>query len=240
MLVTVASTAVAAVDATVGPVPEAGAASCYPWRRTLRQGAAGGDVRQLQIRLSGHPPYGGQVAIDGVFGPGTRNALIRFQRARRLQADGIAGPATFRVIESLQDSDCTPIHFSYREFDRSCGGSNWRGGRVSPGVAKVNAIVTMWKLEAMRHAMGSRPVTVASGFRSVSCNRRIGGSRNSRHLYGDAADLVSGPYSLCTLARRARHHGFTGIYGPGFPGHSSHVHLDGKSTRSWRAPRCGV
>jgi zinc D-Ala-D-Ala carboxypeptidase len=211
---------------------------CYTWGRVLSQGASGEDVRQLQIRISGYPGYGAVLALDGSFGPATRSALIRFQQAYGLSADGVAGDQTFSKIYSLQDDDCTPIHFTYAELNR-CN-SDWSGGQVSSATAKANARVTMWKLEALRHALGDRPLGVNSGFRSVACNNAAGGSSTSRHMYGDAADLAAGAQGFCTIAKQARNHGFTEILGPGYPDHNDHVHVALRSSRFWSAPNCGI
>ncbi|MDT6983076.1 D-Ala-D-Ala carboxypeptidase family metallohydrolase [Streptomyces lusitanus] len=211
---------------------------CYTWNRTLSQGASGADVTQLQIRLSGYPGYGAVLAVDGEFGPATAAALKRFQSAYGLTADGVAGPNTFSKLYALQDDDCTPVHFDYAELNR-CN-STWAGGAVSAATAKANALRTMWKLEALRHALGDQPIRVTSGFRSQSCNSAVGGASNSRHLYGDAADLGSGPHSLCTLAKQARNHGFNGILGPGYPGHNDHTHVDHRGSRFWSASACGI
>lgn len=211
---------------------------CYTWGRTLSQGASGNDVRQLQIRVAGYPGYGGVLALDGQFGPATKAAVTRFQQAYGLGADGIAGPATFTKIYALQDNDCTPVNFTYGELNR-CN-STWSGGAVSAAQAKANALVSMWKLQAMRHALGDQAIRVTSGFRSRACNDAAGGAPSSRHLYGDAADLGASPHSLCTLARQARNHGFRGILGPGFPGHNDHTHLDHRSSRYWSASSCGI
>ncbi|NLV56167.1 MAG: peptidase M15 [Acidimicrobiales bacterium] len=229
------------VTSVVGVVasPPAAADGCGTWTRTLRNGSAGTDVHRLQIRLSGYPGYGSRLSIDGVYGPATAAAVWRFQVAYGLTADGIAGPQTFRVIDRLQDDDCTPAHFSYGELDDGCGWGGWGGGPVAASTARTNALITMWKLEALRHALGDQPLRIASGFRSIACNRRVGGASRSRHLYGDAADIDPGPHGLCTVARRARHHGFDGIYGPGYPNHDGHVHVDSYGI-SWRAPRCGI
>jgi zinc D-Ala-D-Ala carboxypeptidase len=187
---------------------------CYTWGRTLSQGASGEDVRQLQIRVSGYPGFGGVLTLDGIFGSGTRSAVIRFQQAYGLPADGIAGPQTYDKIYALQDNDCTPVNFSYAELNR-CN-SDWSGGAVSASQATFNALVTMWKLQALRHALGDVPINVSSGFRSYACNNAVGGSSTSRHLYGDAVDLVGSP-SLCRLAQQARNHGWREILGPGYP-----------------------
>lgn len=223
---------------TVTPADVGAADGCYTWNRNLSEGASGEDVRQLQIRVAGYPGYGGVLALDGAFGPATKAAVTRFQQAYGLGADGVAGPATFAKIYELQDDDCTPIHFTYAELNR-CN-SDWSGGMVSAATAKANARVTMWKLEALRHALGDRPLGVNSGFRSVACNNAAGGSSTSRHMYGDAADLAAGSQGFCTIAKQARNHGFTEILGPGYPDHNDHVHVALRSSRFWSAPNCGI
>ncbi|WP_424190278.1 D-Ala-D-Ala carboxypeptidase family metallohydrolase [Actinokineospora sp. G85] len=227
---------VSAAPASAAPIGTT--ASCYSFGRTLSQGASGEDVRQLQIRVSGYPGYGGVLAIDGQFGAGTKAAVTRFQQAYGLGADGVAGPATFAKLSSLEDSDCTPVNFAYSELNR-CN-STWSGGNVSAAQAKANALVTMWKLQAMRHALGDRPIQVNGGFRSVSCNNAVGGAPASRHLYGDAADLGAGVHGFCVLSRQARNHGFSEILGPGYPGHNDHVHVAARSGQLWSAPSCGM
>lgn len=232
-------TATAAADP--GPVTAQdmqAADACYTWGRSLSQGMSGDDVRQLQIRVAGYPGYGAVLGLDGDFGPATKSAVIRFQQAYGLGADGIAGPQTFTKLYALQDNDCTPVNFSYDELN-NCN-SDWSGGRVSASAARANALVTMWKLQAMRHAMGDRGIVVNGGFRSVTCNNNVGGATNSRHLYGDAADLGAGAQGFCNLARQARNHGFTEILGPGYPDHNDHVHVANRSGRLWSAPNCGI
>ncbi|MBD3933741.1 peptidoglycan-binding protein [Streptomyces chumphonensis] len=230
--------AAATITGTVATAGTAHADACYTWNRTLRQGDSGSDVRQLQIRVAGYPGYGNVLAIDGAYGPATAAAVKRFQSAYGLSADGVAGSQTFSKIYALQEADCSPAHFDFAELNR-CN-SSWSGGAVSASTARENAKRTMWKLEAMRHALGDQPIRVTSGFRSYACNSAVGGSSNSRHLYGDAADLGSGSHSLCTLARQARYHGFRGILGPGYPGHNDHTHLSHRSSRFWSASSCGI
>ena len=74
----------------------------------LRQGARGSDVKEMQRRLKQWGYYDG--SIDGVFGTGTRSALIRFQKKNGLTADGVAGKETFKALgmnsayQALQNS----------------------------------------------------------------------------------------------------------------------------------------
>ncbi|PNG90097.1 Zinc D-Ala-D-Ala carboxypeptidase [Streptomyces malaysiensis] len=226
--------AIVGVGATSGT---AHAAGCYTWNRTLSEGSSGADVTQLQIRVAGWVASGERLSYDGVYGARTAAAVKKFQSAYGLPADGVAGSQTFSKIYALQDADCTPVHFAYSELNK-CN-SDWSGGAVSAATAKANALKTMWKLEAMRHALGDVPITISSGFRSYACNSAVGGASTSRHLYGDAADLTGSP-SFCTLAKEARVHGFSEILGPGYPDHNDHAHVALDPSPYWSAPNCGI
>lgn len=72
--------------------------SCPSYPGTpLRQGDFGRDVSTLQAWLSyiaDYDPGIPKVASDGIFGAGTRNAVVAFQRNYGLTADGIVGQAT--------------------------------------------------------------------------------------------------------------------------------------------------
>ncbi|GGK27866.1 hypothetical protein GCM10011583_69810 [Streptomyces camponoticapitis] len=58
-------------------------------------GNRGSDVVALQHLLAAH---GRPVAADGVFGSGTRSAVVGFQQSKGLAADGIVGPATWGAL----------------------------------------------------------------------------------------------------------------------------------------------
>jgi murein DD-endopeptidase MepM/ murein hydrolase activator NlpD len=63
-------------------------------------GAAGSaDVAALQVALRAKGAYGG--TIDGVPGPRTTRAVVRFQRRFGLVPDGVAGPRTRRALGKL-------------------------------------------------------------------------------------------------------------------------------------------
>jgi len=63
---------------------------------TSSAAAASANVAALQTALSSLGLYGG--FVDGVRGPLTRRAVVRFQRRRGLIVDGIAGPRTRRAL----------------------------------------------------------------------------------------------------------------------------------------------
>ncbi|GMK58545.1 hypothetical protein CspeluHIS016_0505770 [Cutaneotrichosporon spelunceum] len=66
---------------------------------TVRQGSGGAAVRAVQSVVG--------VAVDGDFGPATRNAVISYQRARGLAADGIVGRDTWSGVFSYRAGSTT-------------------------------------------------------------------------------------------------------------------------------------
>jgi len=61
-----------------------------PTKRTVKLGSRCPEVVYLQTRLG--------IRADGIFGPLTRSATIKFQKARGLVADGIVGPKTWAAL----------------------------------------------------------------------------------------------------------------------------------------------
>jgi hypothetical protein len=72
----------AGVFGTTGTPPTVG---------TLSIGDRGQAVKRLQEKLNGQ---GADLTADGVFGPGTRSAVVAFQAAHGLTPDGLVGAAT--------------------------------------------------------------------------------------------------------------------------------------------------
>ena len=62
----------------------------------LRQGSTGGEVKEVQRRLKNWGYYSG--AVDGIFGSGTKKAVISFQKKNGLTADGVVGKATYKAL----------------------------------------------------------------------------------------------------------------------------------------------
>ena len=176
------------------------AASAYPFSRTLSEGKRGRDVRALQARVAGWYSTDNQTTLrlSGRFGHRTKVAVKNFQAHYGLVADGVAGPATFKRLNRLEDPDGSTAHFNYGEFDQNynsgCSAQanaytgTFRGGMVSPRRTRRNVRRLMWRLEAVRAKGGANPIGINSGFRSVRYNDCIGGARSSQHMYGTAAD----------------------------------------------------
>ncbi|MFI5794972.1 GH25 family lysozyme [Streptomyces sp. NPDC051677] len=81
-------------------------------RPTLRRGAKGVEVKEVQCRLNlaMEPGYYPPLSIDGDFGGGTENRVVDFQRCAGLSADGVVGPNTWARLAdwSSRNLYCTP------------------------------------------------------------------------------------------------------------------------------------
>lgn len=84
----------AVVKAALGVAP-----GIVPWPG-LSRGETGAAVVCLQarLRLLGYP-----VALDGKLGPRCESALIAFQQAHGLAADGVAGPLAWQALREATD-----------------------------------------------------------------------------------------------------------------------------------------
>lgn len=79
-------------------VPTRGAGDLTVSRLPVKEGTRGPDVRRIQARLKelGFDPG----PLDGVFGPRTREAVLRFQQARHLPTVGFVGPRTLAALRA--------------------------------------------------------------------------------------------------------------------------------------------
>lgn len=70
--------------------------STIPSSTVLKKGMKGAEVKQLQQALTnkGYSTKG----IDGIFGAATESAVKKFQKDKKLTADGIVGPATKKAL----------------------------------------------------------------------------------------------------------------------------------------------
>lgn len=66
--------------------------------RNLEKGCKGEDVRALQILLMGRKYSVGNCGADGEFGNDTHSAVCKYQKAKGLAVDGIAGPKTMSSL----------------------------------------------------------------------------------------------------------------------------------------------
>ena len=168
--------------------------------------------------------------VDGIDGPLTQAAVEAFRKdngnpAVGAELEAALIEAVFRgrfrgSIEPEVDFWSTVQYFGRHEFVCKCG-EHCSGYPVEPSETLVRF------LDAFREAVGE-PVYVGSGVRCVQHNADVGGAPQSRHLYGDAADIRCAgktPRELYDLADAMLPHGGLGLYDWG-------IHVD---TRGYRA-----
>lgn len=63
---------------------------------SLQVGSRGEEVKTLQTKLKRWGYYSG--GVDGIFGAGTKTAVMSFQRTNGLTPDGVVGPATAKAL----------------------------------------------------------------------------------------------------------------------------------------------
>ena len=88
------------------------------------------------------------------------------------------------------------------------------------GVSKVNGKL-LYALELLRIELGCKKIHINSGYRCPSHNRKVGGAKRSKHMYGLAADVHVDGVSQNKVAKAAKRCGFTYI-----KTYRSWVHVD--------------
>ncbi len=88
------------LSVTAPPAPAEAAGQCVDYNYS--SGGYSSCVGNIQVllnafRLSPGATYQ-TLAVDNAYGPATRSAVIDFQRYWGLQADGIVGPQTWRIL----------------------------------------------------------------------------------------------------------------------------------------------
>ena len=99
---------------------------------------------------------------------------------------------------------------------------------VSSLQIECNIIASARLLDQYRVLLGARPLNVNSWYRPVHINNRVGGAKNSRHLFGDAVDITSNylsPQAIYKLLDKIHMGGGLGKY-HGF------VHIDFRGDRA--------
>ena len=82
------------------------------------------------------------------------------------------------------------------------------------------------RLQRLRDLVG-KPIIITSGYRTISHNKKVGGSKNSLHLQGKAADIKVNGIDPGQLSKQAEKVGFNGI---GI--YKTFIHVD---TRGYKA-----
>lgn len=130
------------------------------------------------------------------------------------------GTAVKAYSKAKNGGDKLSANFRVREF--AC-----RDG--SDAVFVAPALVEL--LQKIRSHFG-RAVTINSGYRTAAYNKKVGGTAQSQHLYGTAADIVVKDVTPAQVAAYAE----TLLPGTGGIGtYADFVHIDVRAAKSrWR------
>jgi len=144
------------------------------------------DVVHLQRHLK---MIGWPLVADGILGTFTKRALSSFQAGytfEDLPRTGEPDPTTTGALaRCAAGGGYASPHFRFAEF--RTGGSH-RLSLNNQVIAVRRELVLA--LERYRQLAGE-PVRIASGYRSVGYNLKIGAAPNTQHLFGAAVDLWS-------------------------------------------------
>jgi peptidoglycan hydrolase-like protein with peptidoglycan-binding domain len=144
------ATATATTTATALAATAVKAPQLQPWP-VLKQGANSGwprvTVRSLQYLLVAH---GAKLPVDGVFGHQTKLAVVAFQRARHLTANGVVGAATWRaLLVTLRPGSTGP---AVRAVQDQANFRNGRNGHSLDVDGRYGAKTAAW-VRAFQHAL---------------------------------------------------------------------------------------
>lgn len=76
-------------------------------RPIIKEGSTGQDVNDLQqvLNMTVASP---ELVVDGVFGAKTKEAVIAFQKQQNLTPDGIVGPQTWSIVDTIEINEREP------------------------------------------------------------------------------------------------------------------------------------
>lgn len=98
-------------------------------------------------------------------------------------------------------------HFMLQEFTRSDTATRKGLSNIPDQDALRNLFKVAQLLEQVRSLLGNRVIHVSSGYRSPEVNAAVGGSKNSDHLLGLAADFTcpryGTPLEICRAIQKS-------------------------------------
>jgi hypothetical protein len=192
--------------------------------------------------------------VDGVASAKTLTAFAKFKKLEYLESPEILGQTTALALLEATESRAAPTDDTTADSNDRVAripevGQVWSGKQVYPGsfftwgeltkgleripesAAVTRNLIKLAKhLDGAREFLGGRAITITSAYRPRAVNLAVGGASNSRHVYGDAADIVVAGIPPHQVFRRlSSWHGDWGGLGDG--SNFSHLDLRGFAAR---------
>lgn len=191
---------------------------------TLRKSSKGYYVGYVQEKLNSLGYDCG--AVDKDFGSNTKLAVEDFQSRNGLTVDGVVGPKTWQKL--LTDPVKNPVvEYSLRKDGSKKISANFtvKEFACKDGSDKIliDTEFVADKLQKIRSHFKTS-VTINSGYRTASYNKKIDGAANSYHVKGQAFDIVVKGKTPAEVAAYA--------YSIGIPGiiqYNTFVHVDSRA-----------
>ncbi len=180
--------------ATPVPVPEVFDTNLY-----LRKGQTNDNVKKLQQALKHLGYFSSSTAVTNYFGTATYNAVLAFQRANHLGADGVAGPKTLAALnQALAGS--SPV----QPDDPTSTEDPSSGETVSYTFAYKSFDVTLKLGSTGVHVKDMQYALYLKGFYKGGITGTFDSTTKTALLafqraVGLTADGLAGEYTLCTL-----------------------------------------
>lgn len=183
-------------------------------------------VKYLQEKLNSLGYYKGK--IDCVFGNQTKSAVEHFQKVNGLKVDGIVGNNTWSKLADKPISNPI-VTYSLAKDGNTIISANFKVSefKSNDGADEIlidTAFVKNYLQKIRNHF--NVPININSGYRTVSHNKKVGGTKNSYHMKGQAFDIAVKGKSLEEVAKYAYQIGV-----PGIVQYNTFVHVDSRATK---------
>ena len=158
--------------------------------QVLRIGSRGEQVRLLQNRLKQAGYHTG--AVDGIYGPQTAESVRRFQKAKGLLVDGIAGKQTLTALNNLKTNGSTNSNTS--KPNNTSTSNNTKTSSTILRIGSTGQAVTQLQNDLKRLGFFAGNAT---GYYGTVTEKAV---RDFQKQYGLAVDGIAGPATLGKIA----------------------------------------
>lgn len=131
-------------------------------------------IKDIQLKLNNK---GYNLVVDGIVGVETENSIKDFQSKNNLNINGIIDSHAMEKLGSI-DGWSNIKYFKKEEF------------LCKDGCELNNIDINLVKILDEIREHFNKPVIITSGCRCKKHNSVVGGTKNSKHLYGKASDFV--------------------------------------------------